>query len=193
MKVKVSSVSKNMLLSLYIACCRIVDTLDSKMSLPINNLWLVLRHSSAPGASPRSLTVQNISSFSIYLLWREVMSEYHYGIMRGYKLSIYRRTSEGFKSLENRTHGLFSPEANLTGLTPFTTYMVEVLGFNDFGDGPSTHVEVRTNESCKWILLSLLYNSGKNCTRFILQRQSIYHSWRVLVGGLSDQPMEEVR
>ena len=95
------------------------------------------------------------------------MSEYRYGIMRGYKLSIYKSTSEGFKSLENRTNGLFSPKANLTGLTPFTTYKVEVLGFNDFGDGPSTAVEVLTDESCKWILLSLLYNSGKNCTCFI--------------------------
>ena len=97
------------------------------------------------------------------------MSEYRYGIMRGYKLSIYKRTSEGFKSLENRTNGLFSPKANLTGLTPFTTYKVEVLGFNDFGDGPSTAVEVLTDESCKCIVLSLLYNSSKNCTCVILQ------------------------
>lgn len=95
------------------------------------------------------------------------MSEYRYGIMRGYKLSIYKRTSEGFKSLENRTNGLFSPKANLTGLTPFTTYKVEVLGFNDFGDGPSTAMEVLTDESRKCILLSLLYNSSKNCTCFI--------------------------
>lgn len=149
-----------MLLSLYIACCRIVNNLDSKISL---------RYSTAPGASPQSLTVQNISSFSIYLLWREVMSEYRYGIMRGYKLSIYKRTSEGFKSLENRTNGLFSPKANLTGLTPFTTYKVEVLGFNDFGDGPSTAVKVMTDESRKCILLSLLYNSSKNFTCVILQ------------------------
>ena len=114
------------------------------------------------------------------------MSEYRYGIMRGYKLSIYKRTSEGFISVENRTNGLFSKKANLTGLTPFTTYNVEVLGFNDFGDSPSTSMEVLTDESCKFILLSLLYNSSKNCTCFILQWQSVYF-WSVSVEGLSDQ------
>lgn len=96
------------------------------------------------------------------------MSEYRYGIMRGYKLSIYKRTSEGFKSLENRTNGLFSPKANLTGLTPFATYKVEVLGFNDFGDGPSTAVEDMTDESRKCILLSLLYNSSEKLHLFYI-------------------------
>ena len=67
--------------------------------------------------------------------------------MQGYKLFFYEVTKErGLQSLENHTYHLAVHEANFTELKMYTKYRIEVLGFNDFADGPVAAVEVFTDE-----------------------------------------------
>ena len=54
--------------------------------------------------------------------------------------------TEGLQSLENHTYDLAVLEANFEGLKTYTKYRIEVLGFNNFGDGPVAAVEVYTDE-----------------------------------------------
>jgi len=72
-----------------------------------------------------------------------------HGIMKGYKLSFYEWTNESFQSLKNRTYEPSVLHANFSGLKLFTKYKIEVLGFNDFGEGPRGAVEVYTDEACQ--------------------------------------------
>ena len=70
--------------------------------------------------------------------------------MQGYKLFFYEVTKKmGLQSLENRTYELAVLEASFTGLKTYTKYRIEVLGFNNFGDGPLAAVEVFTEEGSK--------------------------------------------
>ena len=70
--------------------------------------------------------------------------------MQGYKLFFYEVTKKmGLQSLENRTYELAVLDANFTGLKTYTKYRIEVLGFNNFGDGPLAAVEVFTEEGSK--------------------------------------------
>lgn len=77
-----------------------------------------------------------------------MVADKRHGIMQGYKVSIYKLTIQGFQSLENRTYELSVRQANITGLCTFTKHRIEVLGFNNFGNGPSEAVEVLTGGSC---------------------------------------------
>lgn len=88
------------------------------------------------------------------------MKDKQHGIMLGYKLFVYELTSKGSKTVENRTYGLDKVETNFTRLKIFTKYRIEVLGFNNYGDGPIVAVELFTEESGKWKLnLYLVYTS----------------------------------
>ena len=67
--------------------------------------------------------------------------------MQGYKLFFYEAKKEGgLQSLENHTYGLAVHEANFTELKMYTKYRIEVLGFNNFGDGSVAAMEVFTDE-----------------------------------------------
>lgn len=67
--------------------------------------------------------------------------------MQGYKLFFYEVTKEGgLQSLENHTYHLGVKDANFTELKMYTQYKIEVLGFNNFGDGPVAAVELFTDE-----------------------------------------------
>ena len=105
--------------------------------------WLV------PGASPLALTAYNTSKSSIYARWQEIVEDKQHGIMLGYKLFVYELTGNGSKTVENRTYGLDKVETNFTRLKIFTKYRIEVLGFNNYGDGPIVAVDLFTEESGK--------------------------------------------
>lgn len=77
------------------------------------------------------------------------MEDKQHGIMLGYKLFVYELTGNDSKTVENRTYGLDKVETNFTRLKIFTKYRIEVLGFNDYGDGPIVAVELFTEESGK--------------------------------------------
>ena len=70
--------------------------------------------------------------------------------MQGYQLFFHEVTREGgLKSLENHTVDLAVHEKTFTGLKTYTKYRAEVLGFNNYGDGPLGAVEVFTEEGSK--------------------------------------------
>lgn len=48
--------------------------------------------------------------------------------------------------MENHTYELGVKDANFTALKMYTKYRIEVLGFNNFGDGPVAAVELFTDE-----------------------------------------------
>ena len=104
-------------------------------------------HNSAPGDSPESLTAYNTSSSSIYAGWQEIVADKQHGIMQGYKLFLYEVTKEsGLQSLVNHTYDLAVREANFMELKMYAKHRIEVLGFNNFGDGPVAAVELFTDE-----------------------------------------------
>ena len=68
--------------------------------------------------------------------------------MQGYKLFFYEvKKAGGLQSLGNHTYDLTVQEANFTELKMFSKYRIDVLGFNNFGDGPVAAVELFTDES----------------------------------------------
>ena len=67
--------------------------------------------------------------------------------MEGYRLFFYEVTKEGsLQSMENHTYDLAVHETTFAGLKMYTKYRIEVLGFNNFGDGPVAAVELFTDE-----------------------------------------------
>ena len=75
------------------------------------------------------------------------MEDKQHGIMQGYKLFFYEvKKKGGLQNLENYTYDLAVREANYTKLKMYTKYRIEVLGFNNYGDGPVTAVELFTDE-----------------------------------------------
>lgn len=72
--------------------------------------------------------------------------------MQGYKVTIHELTKQGFQGLKNQTYQLsvlqtHVLQAHFTGLKPFTKYKIEVLAFNNYGEGPTKSLEVFTEES----------------------------------------------
>ncbi|KAJ7374215.1 hypothetical protein OS493_007289 [Desmophyllum pertusum] len=113
---------------------------------PTNESVVVRTHGEVPGASPGPLIAYNTSTSSIYASWKEIVAEKWHGIMQGYKLFFYEFTKDGLRTKENRTYQLSVLETTFTELKTYTKYRIEVLGFNNFGDGPAAAVEVRTAE-----------------------------------------------
>ena len=86
--------------------------------------------SPAPTGAPGGLTSTSVESRSLSVVWGTVPCPHQRGPITGYRLhysngtSIVNTTGE-----ENRQHVL-------TGLTPFTSYSVQVAAVNDKGTGP---------------------------------------------------------
>ena len=75
------------------------------------------------------------------------MEDKQHGIIEGYKLFFYEVTKEGsLQSMGNHTFDLAVHETTFTGLKTYTKYRIEVLGFNNFGNGPAAAVELFTDE-----------------------------------------------
>ena len=94
-------------------------------------------HSPAPTGAPGGLTSTSVESRSLTVQWGTVPCPDQRGPITGYRLrygtSIVDTTGEG-----SRQHVL-------TGLTPFTSYSVQVAAVNAGGTGPySTALTVET-------------------------------------------------
>ena len=93
----------------------------------------------APTVAPDVLTNTSIQSRSLDVAWRAVPCPHQRGPITGYRLrygidtSIVNITGEGIR------------QHVLTGLTPFTNYILQVAAVNDGGTGPySTPLTVQT-------------------------------------------------
>ena len=91
-------------------------------------LVLITCLSLAPTGAPRTITNTSVESRSLTVVWGTVPCPDQRGPITKYRLrygtSIVNTTGEG-----SRQHVL-------TGLTPFTSYSVQVAAVNDGGTGP---------------------------------------------------------
>ena len=94
-------------------------------SLPVS-----LSLSLAPDDAPGTLNNTSVESRSLTVVWGTVPCPDQRGSITGYRLRYNNRTS-----IVNTTGGE-SRQRMLTGLTPFTSYSVQVAAVNAGGTGP---------------------------------------------------------
>ncbi|XP_078286355.1 LOW QUALITY PROTEIN: neural cell adhesion molecule L1-like [Rhinoraja longicauda] len=86
-----------------------------------------------PLHSPKSVTVENVSSSSVRVKWTRVPTESLRGLLRGYNISYWEHQSTG------RHHQVLHGDHNhalIKELKPYTTYDLEVRVFNSKGESP---------------------------------------------------------
>ena len=99
-----------------------------------------------------NISLINISSTSLEMNWTGLPSEFHNGILLGYKISVWEKDRlSGIRTeLNART---FTPDEfyqQMTNLTKWTVYCVKITGCTAVGSGPSSPTEcTRTNEDGK--------------------------------------------
>ena len=93
-----------------------------------------LSSSSVPSASPGNITVVEITSNSVSLIWIPPAQEHQNGIIIGYIANItVDETGEIYQLYTNTT--------NMTAtLTPFTMYTMVITAENSVGTGPYSEV-----------------------------------------------------
>ena len=102
-------------------------------------LCLGLFPSPAPNGAPSTLNSTSVESRSLTVLWGTVPCPEQRGSITGYRL----RYSNGTSIVDTTGEG--SRQHVLTGLTPFTSYSVQVAAVNAGGTGPySTALIVET-------------------------------------------------
>ena len=95
----------------------------------------------APAGSPRKVHVSNYTSpYSLLVTWQEIHPAAQNGVILGYRvlytLVLVSRQTEITTDIEEITVQAPTKNVLLTGLSSFSLYKIEVLGFNDVGDGP---------------------------------------------------------
>ena len=97
--------------------------------------------SPAPTDAPGGLAITSVESRSLSVAWGIVPCPHQGGPITGYRL-YYSNGSDSY--IVNIT-GEENKQFNLTGLTPSTSYSVQVAAVNDRGTGPySTPLTVET-------------------------------------------------
>ena len=106
-------------------------------------------YSPAPTGAPGGLTSTPVESRSMSVEWGTVLCPHQGGQITGYRL----RYSNG-TSIVNTT-GEGSRQHVLTGLTPFTSYSVQVAAVNDGGTGPYSEpaLTVETLQDSEWFTI----------------------------------------
>ena len=100
-------------------------------------LFVLSKCLSAPVSAPEGLTSKSIESKSLSVVWGTVPCPGQRGPITGYRLR-YSSSTVVITGEGNR-------EQTLTGLTPFTSYSVQVAAVNAGGTGPySTALTVET-------------------------------------------------
>ena len=85
---------------------------------------------SAPAGAPAGLTSTSVGSRSLSVVWGIVACLEQRGPITGYRLRYSNGTSIMNTTGQERRHH------NLTGLTPYTSYSVQVAAVNNKGTGP---------------------------------------------------------
>ena len=100
--------------------------------------------STAPSGSPSSFRRAAITPNNITVQWGETPCLSRYGVITGYIVRVLKNgIVERTVSVGGNTSG-----ATISGLTPSTTYGVQVAGVNSAGTGPFTSsIPIRTEGS----------------------------------------------
>ena len=97
---------------------------------------------SAPTGAPGGLTNKSVESRSLSIVWGTVSCPHQRGPITGYRLRYSNGTFIVNSTAEEES---IQYVYNLTGLTPFTNYSVQVAAVNGGGTGPySTPLTVET-------------------------------------------------
>ena len=107
--------------------------------VPTNAFYI---SSVVPSASPGNITVVEITSHSVSLMWLPPARQHQNGIIIGYIVNVtVEETGEMYQ--------LYSNTTNITAtLTPFTMYTMIVTVENSVGTGPYTEVvSIQTEEA----------------------------------------------
>ena len=103
----------------------------------------------APSAPPTEVAAYNTSSTSLRVTWKEPPKDQQNGEIIAYTIYYPSAQSTG-KSPPTFTVESSSLEANITGLSPFKDYLVNVSSSTSVGEGPkSAQVIIKTTEASK--------------------------------------------
>ena len=114
--------------------CVIYDVLFKFTFLPLE-----------PSGTPQAVTVNMISSGSIFVSWNPVIADDRNGIIKGYKVN-YQALTNGdmVAKFLNVTYEQQNKRQTviLDNLNEFTNYSIRVLAFTAFGNGPASFSQV---------------------------------------------------
>ena len=104
-------------------------------------------HSTAPGVPPEIINVSTVNPSIIHVSWGEVPCPQRNGEITGYIVE-YSRRGGGMQTRVNVSRDEGS--TSITGLDPFTEYIIRVAAVNSIGTGPfSDPVNVTTEPLCQ--------------------------------------------
>lgn len=105
-----------------------------------------------PSSPPMNLTVYSTSSTSLSVSWNPVPTEFENGIITGYRV-FYMDQAESKPKLKH-TVSSTTFSVDLTDLSVYTNYCIQVLAFTQAGDGvPSDCVVASTDEGGNEIII----------------------------------------
>ena len=109
----------------------------------------------APSEPPQSVSIAEITSASVTLMWDAPETEQQNGIITGYVINVTMvETGERFQSFST------SSTLILDALRPFTSYICAIAAQTIAGVGPfSTTVSVRTEEGGRLTLYAHRYQN----------------------------------
>lgn len=99
-----------------------------------------------PTAYPPNLVGFSPASTKIYLSWHDIPVADRNGKLLGYKVKYKKYFDPEWMT---KIVGFGFKSCTLEGLQPFTLYWVDVLAFNDAGEGPPDYAIVKTLEGGK--------------------------------------------
>ncbi|XP_043233465.1 tyrosine-protein phosphatase 99A-like isoform X4 [Amphibalanus amphitrite] len=100
----------------------------------------------APGGKPVILAAHNTSATSVRLRWRPLAADQLRGEFQSYRITYRERNATGDRPREVRIPDEETQSHTITGLRPFTQYLVSLQVENPAGFSPSTTVVVTTEE-----------------------------------------------
>ena len=117
-------------------------------------------HLSAISGSPRDLSARDTSSTTIDLQWDDINCLDRNTEITGYIVRYGPTTSNDRAQVTASGDGIWATAISrftLTGLSPYTSYSIEVAGNSDFGHGPfSDPIFQITDEACEYTVICLL-------------------------------------
>ena len=100
-------------------------------------------HFVAPSGPPQNIIAQTNSARSLYITWNPPAAAEQNGIITSYTINI-----TGVETGERLQFTSQSQSMNVTGLTPYTTYLCIVAASTAIGPGPfSIQITIQTPEA----------------------------------------------
>lgn len=119
--------------------------------------WLLPLIFPVPSEGPTNFTGHNTSSTSLVIKWSSIPQEFINGILLGYKI-YHARASELNIPYETLTVSPDTFSKELTGLSKYTEYCIQIAGFTRKGDGSLTqYLNIVTDQDSKLSYFLLIY------------------------------------